>query len=92
MGLIIAVLVFRTLVGIALYLFDKGARTRWLQPHIGLLLIGLLIAGMGWLIGLLSPEIEGWFMLVAKAVIALAGVMLCLRLIKRIAKRFIFRN
>lgn len=92
MGIIIAVLVFLTLVGVALYLFDKGARTRWLQPHIGLLLIGLVIAGMGWLAGLLSTEVEGWFMLVAKACIAVAGIVLGVRLIKRVAKRFIFRD
>ncbi|WNW12025.1 hypothetical protein RRX38_13010 [Pseudomonas sp. DTU_2021_1001937_2_SI_NGA_ILE_001] len=92
MGLILAVLVFLTLVGLALYLFDKGARTRWLQPHIGLLLIGLLLAGMAWLAGLISVEAESWLMLAAKLVIAVAGILLGLRLIKRVAKRFIFRN
>jgi hypothetical protein len=92
MGLIIGAAVLLTLVGTLLYLVDKGARSRWLRPYIGLALIGLLIAGMGLLLGLISEELEGWFLLVAKGVIAVTGVMLCLRLIGLIARRYIVRN
>jgi len=92
MGLIIGVAVLLILLGAFLYLLDKGARTRWLRPYIGLALIGLLIAGMGLLVGLISDEVEGYFLLVAKIVIAATGIMFCLRLIMLIAKRFIVRN
>ncbi|MCD5994296.1 hypothetical protein KDX38_12290 [Pseudomonas sp. CDFA 602] len=92
MGLMIGVAVLLILLGAFLYLLDKGARTRWLRPYIGLALIGLLIAGMGLLVGLISDEVEGYFLLVAKIVIAATGIMFCLRLIMLIAKRFIVRN
>lgn len=92
MGFIIGVAVLVALVGTLLYLLDKGARSRWLRPYIGLVLIGLLIAGMGLLLGLISDEIEGYFLFVAKAVIAVTGAVLCLRLIGLIAKRYIVRN
>ncbi|MCF5711146.1 MULTISPECIES: hypothetical protein [Pseudomonas syringae group] len=92
MGLIIGVSVLAVLISAALYLFDKGARTRWLRLYIGLALIGLLIGGMGLLVGLVSDDIEGYFLLVAKWVIAVTGIMFCLRLIMLIAKRFIVRN
>jgi hypothetical protein len=92
MGLIIGAAVILIVLGALLYLVDKGARSRWLRPYLGLALIGLLIAGMGWLLGLVSDEIEGYFMLVAKAVIAVTGVMLCLRLIGLVAKRYIVRQ
>jgi hypothetical protein len=92
MGLIIGAAVILIVLGALLYLVDKGAKSRWLRPYLGLALIGLLIAGMGWLLGLVSDEIEGYFMLVAKAVIAVTGVMLCLRLIGLVAKRYIVRQ
>ncbi|RML67535.1 hypothetical protein APX70_07335, partial [Pseudomonas syringae pv. maculicola] len=34
MGLIIGISVLLILIGTVLYLFDKGARTRWLRPYI----------------------------------------------------------
>ncbi|QQQ51227.1 hypothetical protein JJQ97_02950 [Pseudomonas syringae] len=92
MGFIIGLSVLLILIGTVLYLFDKGAQTRWLRPYIGLMLIGLLIGGMGLLVGLVSDEIEVYFLLVAKWVIAVTGIMFCLRLIVLIAKRFIARN
>ncbi|MEE4676850.1 hypothetical protein V2K57_21710 [Pseudomonas alliivorans] len=92
MGLIIGVAVLLILVGTLLYLFDKGSRSRWLRPYIGLVLIGLLIGGMGLLIGLISEDVEHYFILVAKVVISLTGVAFCLRLIMLIARRFIVRN
>lgn len=92
MGLIIGAAVVLILLGALLYLIDKGARSRWLRPYIGLALIGLLIAGMGLLVGLVSDEVEGYFLFVAKAVIAVTGVMLCLRLIGLVAKRYIVRH
>ncbi|RRV09573.1 hypothetical protein EGJ27_07360 [Pseudomonas sp. v388] len=92
MGLIIGAAVLLTLMGALLYLVDKGARSRWLRPYIGLALIGLLIAGMGLLVGLVSDEIEGYFLFVAKTVIAITGVLLCLRLIRLVAKRYIVRQ
>ncbi|KPZ12211.1 hypothetical protein [Pseudomonas syringae group genomosp. 3] len=92
MGLIIGISLLLILIGTVLYLFDKGSQTHWLRPYIGLALIGLLIFGMGLLVGLVSDEIEGYFVLVAKWVIAVTGIMFCLRLIMLIAKRFIVRN
>ncbi|MBA1230471.1 hypothetical protein G7013_12530 [Pseudomonas viridiflava] len=92
MGLIIGVTVLLILVGTLLYLFDKGSKSRWLRPYIGLLLIGLLIGGMGLLVGLISDDVESYFLLVAKVVISLTGIAFCLRLIMLIAKRFIVRN
>jgi hypothetical protein len=92
MGLIIGAAVLLILLGALLYLVDKGARSRWLRPYIGLMLIGLLIAGMGLLAGLISDEIEGYFLFVAKAVIAVTGVLLGLRLIRMVAKRYIVRQ
>ena len=92
MGFIIGVSVLLILIGTVLYLFDKGAQTRWLRPYIGLMLIGLLIGGMGLLVGLVSDEIEVYFLLVAKWVIAVTGIRFCLRLIVLIAKRFIASN
>jgi len=44
------------------------------------------------LVGLVSDEMEVYFLLVAKWVIAVTGIMFCLRLIVLIAKRFIARN
>ncbi|MCF5707889.1 hypothetical protein GIV19_11355 [Pseudomonas syringae] len=92
MGLIIGVTVLLILVGTLLYLFDKGSKSRWLRPYIGLLLIGLLIGGMGLLVGLISDDVESYFLMVAKVVISLTGIAFCLRLIMLIAKRFIVRN
>jgi apolipoprotein N-acyltransferase len=92
MGLIIGVTVLLILVSALLYLLCRGINTRWLRPYIGLALIGLLIAGMGLLLGLISTEIEDYFLLAAKGVIAFTGIMLCLRLIRLVAKRFIVRH
>ncbi len=36
MGLIIGISVLVILIGTVLYLFDKGSRTRWLRPYVGL--------------------------------------------------------
>ncbi|RMO80685.1 hypothetical protein ALQ33_04273 [Pseudomonas syringae pv. philadelphi] len=92
MGLVIGISVLVILIGTVFYLFDKGSRTRWLRPYIGLALIGLLIGGMGLLVGLVSDDIERYFLLAAKWVIAVTGIMFCLRLIMLIAKRFIVKN
>ncbi|KPB69123.1 hypothetical protein ACKUFS_18355 [Pseudomonas cannabina] len=92
MGLIIGISVLVILIGTVLYLFDKGSRTRWLRPYVGLALIGLLIGGMGLLVGLVSDDIKHYLLLAAKWVIAVTGIMFCLRLIMLIAKRFIVKN
>ncbi len=47
---------------------------------------------MGLLVGLVSDDIKHYLLLAAKWVIAVTGIMFCLRLIMLIAKRFIVKN
>ena len=91
MGVIVGVFVFLIALGAVIRIVGKcshGASSRLLRPYIGLLLIAGVIAGMGMVLGTMFRGVEDYFFIVAKGVAVFTGVVLCLKLIIAIAKRF----
>jgi len=91
MGVIVGVFVFLIVLGAFISLVEKGAQGasyRLLRPYIGLLLIAGLIAGMGLVLGTMFRGVEDYLFVVAKGVAVFTGVVVCMKLIVAVAKRF----
>lgn len=61
MGILVGVVVFLILLGVAASLVERGSTSRLLRPYIGLLLIAVLIAGLGLIVGILFNGLQDFF-------------------------------
>lgn len=89
MGIIVGIILFIILLGVIVNLVESSGASKLLRPYIGLLLIAVLIAAGGFVVGFLSSGIQGVFFTVAKIIAVLTCVALCLHLIVIVAKRWL---
>lgn len=88
MGFLLELLVGLFLLSALVGLLVQGANSKILAPYIGLLLIAALIAGMGLLTGMVFHGGQEYFLIAAKGLAVLAGVLLCLHLMRLVGKKF----
>jgi hypothetical protein len=89
MGVIVGIVVFLIVLGAILGLLEKSGGSKVIRPYLGLLLIAGLIAGMGMVLGFMFRGIEDYFMIAAKGIAVFTAVILCLRLIGLVARKFL---
>lgn len=89
MGFIVGIIVFLIVLWALSSLLARGATSRVVRPYIGLLLIALLIACLGVVVGFLFRDLQDFFFTIAKVVAVCVGVALCVHLIIITAKRWL---
>ena len=100
MGMIIGIMFLALVMGVSIYLtvaagiivlIGKSTRTRWLRPYIGALLLSVLVAALGLIMGearrvfapvlssLIPEQLEVCFLVIAAILVAATVMLLVLR-------------
>ncbi|MFM0227409.1 hypothetical protein [Paraburkholderia dipogonis] len=90
MRLVIGGVVFLFLLGAVGNSLNSPQWREW-RAYMGLFLIALLVAVMGWVVDLVLPGASDTFLLVAKWIAVVSAGLICLRMIVGVCKTFFIK-